>query len=161
MYFFLSDEFSRPDKLNAFDQQFEIQLPMKNAKLKFNSKVKSIVHRIWLKWDTLSPFLLQLKQQYKEIAMEMRNYYFGNKRISNETFYELSKLMSDIWFNYGIDVSARIQANKSTGQTFFYTWVWILSSFCSISKLLKASEINCFVLSRFSAFFFTLSASDQ
>lgn len=59
-------------------------------------------------------------QQYSEIATEMRNYYFDDKHIDNRTLHEFSQMMSDIWFNYGIDLSARIHSNKSDGDTFFY-----------------------------------------
>lgn len=60
--------------------------------------------------------MLRYKQLYKEISQKIRDFYFDGKNVTAD---KLSVLLSDVVFWYGIDLSARIQAAKSTGRTFY------------------------------------------
>lgn len=114
------NEYRNPALLKMIDRQFEMEFPLQHTKLKFHTKVRQTSDfRYFLRPHSWIHFRFR-SQQYREIASEMRNYYFGDKHIDNRTLQEFSKMMSDIWFNYGIDLSARIQANKSNADTFFY-----------------------------------------
>lgn len=55
-------------------------------------------------------------QLYKEISQEIRQFYFDGKHV---TIAQLNMLLSDVVFLYGIDLSARIHAAKSSGRTFY------------------------------------------
>lgn len=66
-------------------------------------------------------FFQYTKQEYKLIADKIRTHYFGkNGRVNNETLSKMCAMMSDIWFTYGIDLTARMQANSSLANTYFY-----------------------------------------
>lgn len=56
---------------------------------------------------------------YKNISDQIRSFYLNGKRVNIESLNELNMLMTDINFLYGIYLSARIQATKSKGRTFF------------------------------------------
>lgn len=55
------------------------------------------------------------------MSMKVRDLYFKGNRVDNNTITGFYTLMTDVWFLYGIDLNARIQANKSTGFTYFST----------------------------------------
>lgn len=57
-----------------------------------------------------------------EYAQEYRQFYFGVEPPKNlsEIFKRLNNLFSDFGFIYGVDRYAKIHANKSIGNTFFY-----------------------------------------
>lgn len=60
-------------------------------------------------------------KEYKEMFAEIRDFYFGEDgSINNETLTELTDLYSDVFLAYGIDKSAKIHAQKSSGKTFYY-----------------------------------------
>lgn len=59
---------------------------------------------------------MSLFQLYKDISQKIREFYFDGKQV---TVAQLDVLLSDVVFLYGIDLSARIQAAKSTGRTFY------------------------------------------
>lgn len=60
-------------------------------------------------------------QEYKEVSRRVRELYFRGNRVDNDTITGFYALMTDVWFLYGIDLNARIQANKSSGHTYFST----------------------------------------
>ncbi|XP_031622611.1 esterase B1-like [Contarinia nasturtii] len=93
--FVLSAEENCPELLTNFDKFFEIGLPLEMAQLDFNS------------------------DNYKNISTEVRRFYFDGKQVNAETLHKMNMLMTDINFLYGIFLSARIQAAKSKGRTFF------------------------------------------
>lgn len=53
---------------------------------------------------------------------EIRQFYFGNPNaiVTNETIYKFNELMSDSWFNYGIDQGVKAQLKHTTGNVFYY-----------------------------------------
>lgn len=53
------------------------------------------------------------------MSKEIRDFYFGDKAVNEDTLDKMNMLMSDINYLYGIYLSARIQAAKSKGKTFF------------------------------------------
>lgn len=55
------------------------------------------------------------------MATKVRDLYFKGNRVDNDTITGFQALMTDVWFLYGIDLNARIQANKSSGYTFYST----------------------------------------
>ncbi|XP_031622630.1 esterase E4-like [Contarinia nasturtii] len=108
MYGEFIEELKNPALLKPFDEIFELQLPLRNAKLKFHSK------------------------EYKEMSTKVRELYFKGNRVDNDTITGFQQLMTDVWFLYGIDLNARIHANRTTGHTYFSTFSvksdWNLSS---------------------------------
>lgn len=66
-------------------------------------------------------FHCRINQEYKDVSAKVRNLYFKGNRVDNDTITGFQSLMTDVWYLYGIDLNARIQANKSTGRTFFST----------------------------------------
>lgn len=58
-------------------------------------------------------------QDYPSIAKEIRQFYFGNRNIS-QSIQEFSELTSDAFISYGTHVAAREQATISSGKTFYY-----------------------------------------
>lgn len=54
---------------------------------------------------------------------DVRKYYFGDKSINRDTLTSFIRLLDDVFFFYGIDKSARAQATRSTGKTFYYQYV--------------------------------------
>lgn len=85
-----SEEQLHPELLTNFEKQFEIQFPLFTPD--FNS------------------------EEYKLAAKKVRDFYFNGKMIN---FNGLNDLMSDIHYLYGVYISARFQAAKSTGRTYF------------------------------------------
>lgn len=57
------------------------------------------------------------------MSTKVRELYFKGNRVDNDTITGFQSLMSDVWFLYGIDLNARIHANKSTGHTYFSTYI--------------------------------------
>lgn len=55
------------------------------------------------------------------MSTKVRELYFKGNRVDNNTITGFQQLMTDVWFLYGINLNARIHANKTTGQTFFFT----------------------------------------
>lgn len=55
------------------------------------------------------------------MSTSVRELYFKGNRVDNNTITGFQALMTDVWFLYGIDLNARIQANASTGYTYFTT----------------------------------------
>lgn len=60
-------------------------------------------------------------QEYRELADEVRQYYFGaNSIIDNDNIVAYIDMLSDIFIFYHLDKSAKLQANASTGKTFYF-----------------------------------------
>ncbi|XP_055302656.1 juvenile hormone esterase-like [Sitodiplosis mosellana] len=93
--FVLSHEQKQPELLKNFNNIFEIGFPLEMAQLDFDSEV------------------------YKNISRQIRYFYFNEKHVNAETLNGFNTLITDINFLYGIYLSARIQASKSNGRTFF------------------------------------------
>lgn len=89
-------DINHPDGLKTFDDRFEIQLPLKELNYSYFS------------------------DEYNEMVTDIRKYYFGDKLINRDTLAQFVKLLTDVFFIYGIDKSAKIQAKRSTGKTFYY-----------------------------------------
>lgn len=91
--FAFTEEGLNPELWKIFDKHFEIQFPLSVPD--FSSK------------------------QYKLDAKKIRKFYLNGKPVNNDTLDEMNDLMTDVNFHYGIDLSARFQATKSTGRTYF------------------------------------------
>lgn len=134
MYGEFIDELQNPTLLKPFDEIFELQLPLRNAKLKFHSKVCNRKKFLLFKFSKLSLLFISkynisfgstvatcLNQEYKEMSTKVRELYFKGNRVDNDTITGFQQLMTDVWFLYGINLNARIHANKTDGHTFFST----------------------------------------
>lgn len=60
-----------------------------------------------------------LLQDYQSISNEMRQFYFDGEHVNAQTLDKMNMLAADSGLLYSIDLSARIQATKSSGQTYF------------------------------------------
>lgn len=60
-------------------------------------------------------------QEYKEMSNKVRELYFKGNRVDNDTITGFQLLMTDVLYLYGIDLNARIHANKTSGHTYFST----------------------------------------
>ena len=55
------------------------------------------------------------------MADKVRTFYFGeNGTINKASFSKYLDLLSDLWFSYGVDKAAKLQAKQSNGNTFLY-----------------------------------------
>lgn len=54
---------------------------------------------------------------------DVRKFYFGDKPVDANSLQEFVKLLSDVFFIYGIDKSVKAQAKRSEGKTYYYQWV--------------------------------------
>lgn len=52
--------------------------------------------------------------------LKVRNFYFENRPIDNQTLLEFSHLTSDTIYNYGVDKAVQIHSKSSTGKTYYY-----------------------------------------
>ena len=60
-------------------------------------------------------------KEYKDLADKVRTFYFGKNGTVNKTsFSKYMDMLSDLWFAYGIDKAAKLQAKQSNGKTFLY-----------------------------------------
>lgn len=67
-------------------------------------------------------------QIYDAAVKDVRQFYFGDKPVNADSLQEFVKLLSDVFFVYGIDKSVKGQAKRSTGQTFYYQLVLALDT---------------------------------
>lgn len=51
---------------------------------------------------------------------DVRKFYFNDKPVDANSLQEFVKLLSDVFFIYGIDKSVKAQVARSTGKTFYY-----------------------------------------
>ncbi|XP_031619767.1 esterase E4-like [Contarinia nasturtii] len=85
-----------PDGLKTFEERFEVQLPLIDLNYSYFSK------------------------DYDNMIKDVRQFYFGDKPVDANSLQEFVKLLSDVFFIYGIDKSVKAQAKRSTGKTFCY-----------------------------------------
>lgn len=55
------------------------------------------------------------------MSNKVRELYFKGNRVDNDTITGFQLLMTDVLYLYGIDLNARIHANKTSGHTYFST----------------------------------------
>lgn len=72
-------------------------------------------------------------KEYDSMIKDVRKFYFGDKPVDANSLQEFVKLLSDVFFIYGIDKSVKAQAKRSTGKTFYYQWVFLYLPFFSLS----------------------------
>lgn len=89
-------DINHPEGLKTFDERFEIQLPLIDLNYSYFSK------------------------EYDDMAKDVRKFYFGDKTINRDSLTQFVKLLSDVFFIYGIDKSAKVQAVRSSGKTYYY-----------------------------------------
>lgn len=89
-------DINNPDGLKAFQDHFKIQLPLIELNYSYASQLYDIAVR------------------------DVRNFYFGDKPVNADSLQEFIKLLSDVFFVYGIDKAIKAQAKRSTGLTFYY-----------------------------------------
>lgn len=92
-------DINNPDGLKTFEERFEVQLPLIDLNYSYFSK------------------------DYDTMIKDVRKFYFGDKPVDANSLQEFVKLLSDVFFIYGIDKSVKAQAKRSTGQTYYYQWV--------------------------------------
>lgn len=70
------------------------------------------------------------------MTKEILDYYFteSNGKITNETTMRFNDLISDIWFNYGIDQAVKAQVKRTTTDRNVYYYVFSLKSDIGILK---------------------------
>lgn len=63
-------------------------------------------------------------QVYNEINREVQQFYFNNNAKTNvtEALRQVNQYATDSLFTYAIDLYARINANKSTADTYFFRY---------------------------------------
>lgn len=88
-------ELNHPAELKPFDENFQIQLPLVGLNYEYDSDA------------------------YRTYAKEIRDHYFGDKRVDKSTIPEYVRLTSDAFFVYAMDRAVRSQAKRSTGNTFY------------------------------------------
>lgn len=76
---------------------------------------------------------------------DVRKQYFGEKPINRDTLTQFVRLLDDVLFIYGIDKAAKVQANRSSGKTFYYQYVCVVI----ITICLHRSAHPSFMYSRF------------
>lgn len=110
------------------DENFEIVLPFKGVDIPFETQVsnreqnrKTIVYS-GIRIHYLSNIYFQ---QYKELAADIRQFYFKNAPIDSRTKSEYTTFLSDANFAYHSHKAAEIHARKSKGKTFYYQQVLV------------------------------------
>lgn len=89
-------ELNNPEYLKAFNDNFNIQLPLAGLNYKYDSDAYSVY------------------------AHEIRKHYFGDKAVDENTIREYVRLTSDAFFVYAMDRTVRSQAKRSTGNTYYF-----------------------------------------
>lgn len=92
----MADDFKSADSLKPFDEHFEVMLPSGGLIYSFDT------------------------DRYRVYKDKIRKFYFGDNPVNERTLSEYIDLMNDVIFVYGIDQSAKAQAKRSTGRTFYY-----------------------------------------
>lgn len=82
--------------LKTFEERFEVQLPLIDLNYSYFSK------------------------EYDNMIKDVRKFYFSDKPVDANSLQEFVKLLSDVFFIYGIDKSVKAQVARSTGKTFYY-----------------------------------------
>lgn len=89
-------DINNPEGLKTFQDQFKIQLPLVELNYSYTS------------------------QAYDGAVRDVRSFYFGDKPVNADSLQEFVKLLSDVFFVYGIDKAVKAQAKRSSGLTFYY-----------------------------------------
>lgn len=120
-YVLLIKEMLVPSKIN-YTRDFEIGLPLTSAKIPFNSGVWFLlIAAVWVSNKSLK-FILQ---EFAEICDEVRSFYLGNLSANgnrSDMYRGVNNIMTDNFFVYGINHMAKIYADKSSGNVFFYRY---------------------------------------
>lgn len=61
----------------------------------------------------------KFRQEYRNLTNEIRQFYFGDNAIDEQTVSKYFDLLSDINFVWGIDRSVKTLAANSKGKTFY------------------------------------------
>lgn len=102
-------DINNPDGLKTFQERFEVQLPLIDLNYSYFSK------------------------EYDNMIKDVRKFYFGDKPVDANSLQEFVKLLSDVFFIYGIDKSVKAQAKRSTGKTFYYQYeFFLICLFCTV-----------------------------
>lgn len=96
MILFTAAEYHNPALLDNFDAAFELEFPRKHHNYDYNSI------------------------EYRQMADDVREFYFPNGTKVSESWAKYSEMLSDIWMVYGVDQSAKLQNSRSTGKTYLY-----------------------------------------
>jgi len=68
----------------------------------------------------LNTFLHIAFQTYKRVTNYVREYYFGQQEINNETIYNYIDLLSDIFYTYGIQKTVQKYSKFKSAKTYYY-----------------------------------------
>lgn len=79
-----------------------------------------------VQWNSFTIF-----QGYRNLANEIRKFYFGNKILNVSLRYDYFKFTSDLNWVYVVDQSVRNVSNILKGKT-YYAWYEILIALYSI-----------------------------
>ncbi|XP_031636633.1 esterase B1-like [Contarinia nasturtii] len=82
--------------LEQLDRNFSIPFPFKNTTLQYDSP------------------------KYTELAAEVREFYFKDAAINEQSLIQYLKLFSDILFTYGIDKAAKLHATKLFAKSYYF-----------------------------------------
>ncbi|XP_025830548.1 venom carboxylesterase-6-like, partial [Agrilus planipennis] len=96
-------------------------------------------------WDTLLPHILDFNhtlcsEKLNPVAQEIRDYYFKDKPISENSFSTLVKLIGDRLFVVDIETAAKLQASRSSSPVYFYYFTYIGTH--SLSDFLSGNTEN-------------------
>lgn len=59
-------------------------------------------------------------QEFQQLSEQVRQFYFGNLPIDENSLEQYIDLLSDVNFIYGINKAAIQHANKTSSKTFYY-----------------------------------------
>lgn len=117
---FAFQEIANPESLEHLNENFNVELPFRGCDLAFESEVSG---NCWAKYayHNLIFNYSHKNQGYKELAGEIRRFYFGeDAHIDGNKLTEYIDMMSDVFFFRHIDMATRLLANASTGKTFYF-----------------------------------------
>ncbi|CAK9812182.1 Venom carboxylesterase-6 [Anthophora quadrimaculata] len=95
-------------------------------------------------WIDLAPYVLSFNdsvplEEQKQVAEEIREFYFGSNRIDSDTI-SLIRMIGDRNYGVGFEKASRLQAkvNKSPVWTYYYSY----RAFHSLSEAMSGSKKN-------------------
>lgn len=103
--------------LKGFDRDFNLTLPFRDADLTIDSPVSLVHPQNW--WTFFNRLICCTKQEYRKITKEIRDSYFGDAAIDENSLKQYINLLSDINFGYGISKAAKRHATKSNSKTYY------------------------------------------
>lgn len=125
-------------RLDDLQDQFNLPLPFRGVNLSFESPVsckekqsifrseRFLLHSFFYSFGVIFNwyFLWSYEiQKYRELANEIRDFYFKNAPINNSTRNQYLLLLSDINFVYHSAKAAFIHGEKASGKSFLFQWV--------------------------------------